>query len=85
LTVSLRGRTSNRFGVGARVTATAGGLRQIADVTTSGSIFSASDSRVHFGLGDADRADLEILWPSGRSQSLPAVRANQPLVVDEPQ
>jgi hypothetical protein len=83
LSVRLRGRASNRFGLGARVAATTPGLRQIAEATTSGSIFSASDSRVHFGLGSATEADLEIRWPSGKVQTLRAVPANQILVVDE--
>jgi hypothetical protein len=83
LTVALRGTKSNRMGLGARVTATTGDLRQIAEATTAGSIYSASDSRVHFGLGRATQADLEIRWPSGKVQTLRAVRANQIVVVDE--
>jgi len=39
---------------------------------------------VHFGLGSAARADLEIRWPSGKVQALRAVAARQILVVDEP-
>jgi hypothetical protein len=66
------------------VTATTVDGRQIADATTSGSVYSASDSRVHFGLGSAARADLEIRWPSGKVQALRAVAARQILVVDEP-
>jgi enediyne biosynthesis protein E4 len=83
LTLSLRGTRSNRMGLGARITARAGGLRQIREVTTAGSIFSASDSRVHFGLGAATGADLEIRWPSGKAQTLAGVTANQILEVDE--
>jgi len=83
LRVTLRGRASNRFGLGARITASAAGLRQIAEATTAGSIYSASDSRVHFGLGAAAQADLEIRWPSGRVQTLKAVPANRIVEVDE--
>jgi hypothetical protein len=83
LTVRLRGRASNRLGLGARVTATTGDLRQIAEATTSGSVFSASDSRVHFGLGSATQADVEIRWPSGTVQTLRQVPANRILEVDE--
>ncbi len=53
------------------------------EVTTAGSIFSASDSRLHFGLGDATRADVEIRWPSGVVQKLAAVPADRQLEVDE--
>ena len=85
LSVRLRGRACNRSGLGARVTATTAGLRQIAEATTAGSIYSASDSRVHFGLGSATEADLEVRWPSGKVQTLRAVPANKFIVVDETQ
>jgi hypothetical protein len=83
LIVKLRGTTSNRQGLGARLQARTGKLTQTAEVTTSGSIFSASDSRVHFGLGTATQADLDIRWPSGKVQALRGVSANQILEVDE--
>jgi enediyne biosynthesis protein E4 len=83
LTLRLRGTASNRFGLGARVRARTGTLTQTAEASTAGSIFSASDSRVHFGLGTATRADLEIRWPSGKVQALKAVAANQIIDVDE--
>ena len=85
LTVALRGTTSNRMGQGARITARTQALEQIGDATTAGSIFSASDPRVHFGLGDATRVDLEIRWPSGTVQTLRNVPANQILEVEEAQ
>lgn len=83
LTLKLRGVASNRFGVGARIRVLTGTLTQTAEATTSGSIFSASDSRVHFGLGTASRADLEIRWPSGQVQTLLGVSASQIVEVDE--
>jgi hypothetical protein len=54
-------------------------------VTTAGSYLSASDKRVHFGLG-ADRAVrlLAVTWPSGAVQRLEAVAADQILTVHEP-
>ena len=45
---------------------------------------SASDLTVHFGLGDAARATIEIRWPSGHVQQLGDVTANQRLNVTEP-
>jgi hypothetical protein len=83
LTVKLRGTVSNRFGIGARTRARTGTLTQTAEATTSGSIFSASDSRVHFGLGAATEADLEIRWPSGKVQTIRGVSANQIVEVNE--
>ncbi len=83
LTLRLRGTKSNRLGLGARVEVRTEGLTQVAEANTSGSIFSASDARVHFGLADATRADVEIRWPSGRVQTLRDVPANRVLEVDE--
>jgi hypothetical protein len=83
LTVKLRGTASNRLGLGARIVARSGALEQTAEATTAGSIYSASDSRVHFGLGTATQADLEIRWPSGRVQTLKPVPANRIVEVDE--
>jgi hypothetical protein len=67
LTIRLEGTTSNRDGVGARVTVDAGGTRRVAQRLGGGSFLSASDGRLHFGLGDATRVDrVEVRWPSGR-------------------
>ena len=46
---------------------TAGGRRQVARRIGGGSYQSASDPRLHFGLGAADRVEaVEVAWPSGR-------------------
>ena len=39
--------------------------RQMDEVRSGGSYISQSDLRVHFGLGEATSADLEVRWPSG--------------------
>ncbi len=83
LIVRLKGTKSNSFGLGARVKVVAGGLQQIADVTTASSIYSANDSRVHFGLNRAAEADLEVRWPSGTVQVFKGVPANKIVLVDE--
>jgi hypothetical protein len=85
ITLKLRGHTSNRDAIGAVVHLTAGTRSQWATVTTAGSYLSSSDVRVHFGLETATAADrIEIRWPSGISQSLSNVAADQILVIDEP-
>lgn len=81
----LRGRVSNRDGIGAVVRIEADGRRQVATVTQAGSYQSSNDIRVHFGLGKSDRVSrIEIAWPSGISQVLEDVPANQILEVSEP-
>jgi tetratricopeptide (TPR) repeat protein len=67
LTLALEGVASNRDGVGAKVTVTAGGRRQVGMRFGGGSYLSASDPRLHFGLAAAQRVDrVEVRWPSGR-------------------
>ena len=79
LTIALHGTRSNRDGLGARLRVNG----QSQYTTSAGSYLSASDQRVHFGLGTADLATIEIWWPSGIHQVLPGVRANQILEVRE--
>jgi enediyne biosynthesis protein E4 len=47
------------------------------------SFYSVNDFRLHFGLGDADTADLEILWPSGKKEILVQVASDQLVTVRE--
>jgi hypothetical protein len=70
------GTKSNREGKHARITLTAGGLRQTVEVRAGSSYASASDPRVYFGLGAAARVErVEVRWPSGTrdtARDLPA-------------
>jgi hypothetical protein len=79
--ISLRGTRSNRDGFGARVKVNG----QTRFATSAGSYLSASDKRLHFGLGLAETAKIEIAWPSGTSQTLNDVHADQFLEVREPE
>ena len=85
LLFDLRGTRSNRSAIGARVTVEADGLRQVREVRSGGSYQSQNDRRLHFGLGQREKADLvTIRWPSGTTQELKAVEADQILRIDEP-
>lgn len=77
LKVRLVGSSDNRSAVGARVKVTAAGQTQFASVRSGGSYLSSNDPRLHFGLGPATTADLEITWPGGAVQRLSNVKANQ--------
>src|SRR5229473_2240709 len=82
--ISIMTVTSNRSGIGARVTCSTGaGHRQMDEVRSGGSYISQNDLRVHFGLGKATRADLEIRWPSGVVDKIAGVAANQVIKVVE--
>ena len=83
LKVRLIGTKSNRSAIGARVIARYGGRLQAREITAQSSFYSVDDRRVHFGLGSATTADLEIRWPSGAKQTLPKVPSNQIVVVKE--
>jgi hypothetical protein len=64
---SLEGTRSNRDAVGARVTITCGGRRRMSERVGGGSYQSASDPRLHFGLGAAREVEsIEVRWPSGQ-------------------
>ena len=83
--LKLVGHRSNRDAIGAEITLTTGSGRQYATVSTSSSYLSASDQRVHFGLGtDNAISKLEIRWPSGIRQMLTNIAADQVLQIDEP-
>ncbi|MGD0221905.1 MAG: ASPIC/UnbV domain-containing protein [Terriglobia bacterium] len=55
LSVRILGTRSNRSSIGARVTVTAGGRRQIREVLSSSSYISQSDLRQHFELGSGKK------------------------------
>ncbi len=85
LLVNTIGTRSNRDGIGARIRVVSkSGFEQHGFVSTAGSYVSASDKRVHFGLGQETIAQLvEITWPSGSVQKLENVGADQVLTVRE--
>jgi enediyne biosynthesis protein E4 len=86
LTIRARGRASNRFGLGARITVVTGKRSQVRDLTNGASYLSAHDTALHVGLGGATTADrVEIAWPSGARQVLTDVAADRVLVVEEPE
>ena len=63
----------------------ASGQEQWATVSTSGSYQSSNDKRAHFGLGkDTVISQVELQWPSGVTQKLEQVKADQILTVKEP-
>jgi hypothetical protein len=79
-----RGTRTNRDGIGARITVVSGGLRQIWEIKRTVGIYSASDPRAHFGLGQAREIDrVRVEWPSGTVQEFSRVAADRHYVIDE--
>ena len=85
LLVALEGVRSNRMGLGTRV-----GLLRAGQPTlwrrarTDGSYVSASDSRVHFGLGpDPAIQAVVVEWPGGQREIWDSVQANRVIKLRE--
>jgi hypothetical protein len=84
--LKLVGHKSNRDGIGAEVKLSTATGTQFATATTAGSYLSASDKRVHFGLGPEQKiTEIQIHWPSGIVQTIKDVRGDQILQIDEPE
>ena len=81
--IRLEGVKSNRSAIGARVLARYGGKVQAQEVLSQSGYLSASDPRLHFGLGAATTADIEIHWPLGLVEKYPALTANQLVTIRE--
>ena len=78
------GKVSNRDGFGARVEVTAGDLTQHDEVRANSSFESASDPRLHFGLGAATRIEkIVVRWPSGKVDTIGNEPVDRELTVEE--
>src|SRR5262249_36176763 len=80
----LVGNPSNRDAMGARLRLTAGGVRQIREISGGGSYLSQSDLRANFGLGSATRIDLlEVTWLGGKKQAFHDIEADKFYRIEE--
>lgn len=80
----LKGTTSNRSAIGARIYVTAGGQTQMSEIASGGSYLAGNALWPVFGLGRARSAEkVEIRWPSGTVQTLTGVPAGKYLSVTE--
>jgi hypothetical protein len=83
--VQLEGASSNRFGLGAWLTAQTSGGDQVRYHNPTGGFLSSNEPLVHFGVGDSDEVTrLTIDWPSGHRQLLEGLSASKLHVVAEP-
>ena len=87
LRVKLIGTKSNRDAIGAKVTAVTNTGEHLFEMVKSGSSYlSQSELPLTFGLGrpgTVKTISLNIVWPSGRKESLPNVKPNQSLTIEE--
>jgi hypothetical protein len=84
LTVQLIGTKSNRDGIGASLRLVSSGFTQVEQAKGGTSYMSASDPRIHFGLGGRTQVEsLQITWPSGQVDQLTNLPADQFIAVKE--
>ena len=84
LTVRTIGKQSNRDGVGAQLKLTTASQIQRREVKAGSSYLGQNDQRQHFGLGATTRVDrLEVRWPSGTTDVLQNIEANQIITIRE--
>lgn len=84
LSCRLEGTHSNRDGIGALVIVQAAGMKQTRRCATDGSYMSASDRRVHIGLGSAEKIDsLTVQWPGGKTETYQDVPLDREVILRE--
>ncbi|HEX2861351.1 MAG TPA: ASPIC/UnbV domain-containing protein, partial [Lacunisphaera sp.] len=85
LVVALRGRVSNRFGVGATVRIESALGQQVRTLVLARGYLSTSEPVLHFGLG-ADKLiqHLTVEWPSGHIQRFTDLPVDRKLTITEP-
>jgi len=84
LEVLLIGTKSNRDGIGSVLKLTSEGFVHVEQAEGGGSYMSASDPRIHFGLGKRTKIEsLVITWPSGQVDKLANLPVDQIIAVKE--
>ncbi len=84
ITIKTVGKGLNRDALGAKVKVVAGDLVQWDEVRSGGSYLSASDLRLHYGLGKRTKVDLiEVHWPDRGVETLRDIPVNYFLLVEE--
>jgi hypothetical protein len=83
--VRLEGTKSNRSAIGSRVLVRYGGKVQAQSLTSQSSFLSSNDPRLHFGLGAASKASVEVHWPTGAAETYADLPADQLVTIREGQ
>ena len=85
LRIKTMGTSSNRDGIGAKITVKVTNQQKLWGVVKTGSSYaSQSELPLTFGLGKSEKvASIEVVWPSGRVDNLQDVGANQSITIQE--
>jgi len=81
--VKLQGVKSNRSAIGARVQVSYAGKTQAQAVLSQSSFYSSNDPRLHFGLGNANFANIDVYWPNGLHEAFKQVSSNRLVTIKE--
>jgi len=80
----LKGDEKNPLGVDACITLVNGDSMQCKMFNPNSGYYSASENRIHFGLGSiTEIPEVEVKWADGKTEILKNVKADQVLVVDK--
>lgn len=84
LKIDLEGVLSNRDGIGAKILLTSAGVVQMREKNGGIHRHAQDDQRIHFGLGASTVIErIDIQWPSGLTQILKNVSADQTIKIRE--
>ncbi len=67
LGITLRGEGGNRHAIGAEVTVHAGDLLLVRSLRSGTSYLACEPAELLFGLGEAERVQVEVRWPWGKT------------------
>ncbi|WP_422930924.1 CRTAC1 family protein [Singulisphaera sp. PoT] len=84
LRLKLKGQTSNRDGIGAKVVVKSGEVEQRRQLFPAKGYLSSVELPLTFGLGSWDHADdVSIVWPSGKTTAVGRLDAGRVYTIDE--
>ena len=69
--------------IGSSVKVSYGDRQQVQAVVAQDSFYSVSDRRLHFGLGEVDKVDLEVRWPKGSTETLKGLAVDRLVTIRE--
>ena len=84
LGVKLKGTTSNRFGIGARIRVASAKTTYTKELVLSSSYLSSNSLVTHFGLGDSSQVvSVTVIWPTGQETKKGNVKVDQIITMNE--
>lgn len=82
LTVRLKGKSPNTFGIGAKLFVFAGGRLQFQELQPVRGFMSSSEPLLHYGLGSLTSADsLVLIWPDNTFRQIGSTKADQAITI----